>query len=70
MPCANVCIFLIVHTFIDADSPQHEEKISGSLLANHDSSDQFDQLNNSEDKAQPLRYIRYTILDRTKLHKN
>ncbi|CAA2971021.1 Hypothetical predicted protein [Olea europaea subsp. europaea] len=61
MPCANVCIFLIVHTFIDADSPQHEEKISGSLLANHDSSDQFDQLNNSEDKAQPLSTLLPTL---------
>ncbi|KAL2543911.1 hypothetical protein Fot_13144 [Forsythia ovata] len=39
---------------LPSGSPQHEEKVYGSLLANHDSHNQFERLNNSDEKVEPL----------------
>ncbi|CAI9775691.1 unnamed protein product [Fraxinus pennsylvanica] len=48
----------------------HEEKISGSLLANHDSGNQFDQPNNSDDKLEPSSTLLPTLPKNLLTHEN
>ncbi|XP_022854557.1 uncharacterized protein LOC111375876 [Olea europaea var. sylvestris] len=55
---------------LSSDSLQHEERVSGSLLANHDSHDQFDPLNNSEDKVEPLSTLLPTLPKKLLMHKS